>query len=1029
MSTAIEHSLPILEDSDDAQRIEYLLHLSTGSSKARIVNIWNVVNPHVAAQFERLSADSMIVESWINTLTLDNENTVHDICQRGFKIGEKGLPITTGLMDLSQRAKNNRYEALLCQVATGKPYCVETEKNDPSNEKFTIPDGYDSVYVCDGENSISVAARLKEMEADRATSVNFFTEDDPGHVQFYRHKYMLADGARIMPCFLVQFEYDPEAPQGEQYLCDACGEANATVYCAADSAKLCPACDREVHAANKLVARHVRVPIKEHPLFFGTCPHHPDMTVEYFCPTCQEPVCVKCKMEGNHSAGESATHRLVSVHQAYEKAMNASGDQDPLLDARRDAIREHLKEIDERLRDVYKNSASVEEMIYRQLQQILYRLQEKTQSKLNTLLGEEIEMRRQLSQIHWLDQFLSSQREHLTPVRFLHLWRRHQQMRAILHDKLIVKGDIDVEADLRLTGDMDVTEGNFTPAGLFDQPHSGVGQFGEQQWAQPTVSQDIYDPQPQPGLEDGDAFGFDDFKPAPSASAFRATLFQRNKGKAKEPTPQAPARPFDPTPTELPNTFNQMNAQDQQQGKKKQRVLFSALKAMGPNHPAEKVIARGAGASETASPIVRRNGDLWAETMKNKRQQSSIPVEPAASSFPEGDMGYDTPSFTAQPTQPAQPETNPMWSSQQRPAPMAREQQEPERDEAVPPEPVEQAFNNNMGMIAEPTRPEPVQEPMAAADKPSRPDMHRDASETRLRRSRGPSVSSLREADSQSAPHTNQPQSGAMSHASPSPSPSPDQAVRETAGARATARDPANQQQQRADLSEVFRQYSLRRLAEETRSMMEANQVTLTAVPFADSHILSSDESKQVMYFSLPIASRVPSTKLLWADWKNGRDMGAMHAVVDDNGSTVILARVGEHIFGGFASAPWRSNGVKTGSAKCCLFSLTEDVFIPSKLALCPPGTDREQMAVIYHKVTPMQALVSNDARGGSYISFGGPQGDLVFADDFTNCSSRLEQSYSLGVFEPTSEEAGTLLAGTPVFTPDEIEVWNFVKE
>ncbi|KAE8709505.1 B-box zinc finger protein 18 [Hibiscus syriacus] len=42
-------------------------------------------------------------------------------------------------------------------------------------------------------------------------------------------------------------------------LCDACESAPAIVFCAADEAALCRACDEKVHMCNKLASRHVRV--------------------------------------------------------------------------------------------------------------------------------------------------------------------------------------------------------------------------------------------------------------------------------------------------------------------------------------------------------------------------------------------------------------------------------------------------------------------------------------------------------------------------------------------------------------------------------------------------------------------------------------------------------------------------------------------------------------------------------------------------------------------------------------------------
>lgn len=46
------------------------------------------------------------------------------------------------------------------------------------------------------------------------------------------------------------------APQGS-VCCELC-DAEASLYCQADDAFLCPKCDKKVHAANFLAQRHIR---------------------------------------------------------------------------------------------------------------------------------------------------------------------------------------------------------------------------------------------------------------------------------------------------------------------------------------------------------------------------------------------------------------------------------------------------------------------------------------------------------------------------------------------------------------------------------------------------------------------------------------------------------------------------------------------------------------------------------------------------------------------------------------------------
>uniref|UniRef100_A0A7C9CZX7 CCT domain-containing protein n=1 Tax=Opuntia streptacantha TaxID=393608 RepID=A0A7C9CZX7_OPUST len=56
--------------------------------------------------------------------------------------------------------------------------------------------------------------------------------------------------------------------------CDYCGLNSAVVYCAADSASLCLLCDREIHSANALSLKHIRVPTRKPDAMdgFSGCP-------------------------------------------------------------------------------------------------------------------------------------------------------------------------------------------------------------------------------------------------------------------------------------------------------------------------------------------------------------------------------------------------------------------------------------------------------------------------------------------------------------------------------------------------------------------------------------------------------------------------------------------------------------------------------------------------------------------------------------------------------------------------------------
>jgi hypothetical protein len=64
------------------------------------------------------------------------------------------------------------------------------------------------------------------------------------------------------------------------------------------------------------------------------------------------------------------------------------------------------------------------------------------------LLGEEIELRRQLEQMEWLETFLKIQQVTLSPTEFLYAWNRHMKIRGDLHSFENLQMHVDVKPDL-----------------------------------------------------------------------------------------------------------------------------------------------------------------------------------------------------------------------------------------------------------------------------------------------------------------------------------------------------------------------------------------------------------------------------------------------------------------------------------------------------------------------------------------------------------------------------------------------------
>ncbi|KAK7409937.1 hypothetical protein VNO78_00352 [Psophocarpus tetragonolobus] len=86
--------------------------------------------------------------------------------------------------------------------------------------------------------------------------------------------------------------------------CDVCNKHNASLFCTADEAALCDACDRRVHHANKLASKHQRfslsLPSAKH---FPVCDVCQERRAFVFCQQDRAILCKDC--DGSiHSANE-----------------------------------------------------------------------------------------------------------------------------------------------------------------------------------------------------------------------------------------------------------------------------------------------------------------------------------------------------------------------------------------------------------------------------------------------------------------------------------------------------------------------------------------------------------------------------------------------------------------------------------------------------------------------------------------------------------------------------------------------------
>ena len=465
---------PISSCSREFLRVKYLLQASLPEAELvdASVQIWDMTNPDLVCQYRDYTSSNFLeLESWVNVHDLAENSDMRDVYRCGFSSPRKSaratksleMKFTTGNIPLTTTTAEKKKQAqfVLCKIGVGRSFVIE--ESPDSSPDFEIPRGYDSIYLRRGASSSSPAG--------------------------YVHEYVLPDSRQVLPQYLVQFQYGPVSNLGASNgnkICGLCETKPASVFCTSHcQVGLCAQCDRDVHSANKLVSKHTRVSLKDlgdesgkpetppdslHPSQNSyqaletiasapsTCPKHADQKVEFYCPTCVTPVCVHCKMIGDHSAGEASQHRLVPLRDAYRGALKDSQRRDPLLDTRVESIAEAQRALTKSRANVEANAEAVERRL-RQMYELAHdHLMREKAVKLAVVSSEERELIRQQQQLEWADGFLAMLRRTSNAVDFLSHWNQHKLLRTELRE-VPTSTRFDVNPDLHIVGSLDVRAG------------------------------------------------------------------------------------------------------------------------------------------------------------------------------------------------------------------------------------------------------------------------------------------------------------------------------------------------------------------------------------------------------------------------------------------------------------------------------------------------------------------------------------------------------------------------------------------
>ena len=188
---------------------------------------------------------------------------------------------------------------------------------------------------------------------------------------------------------------------------------------------MCHTCNDKYHKnLGELLKSHSVVPINERPENFGKCDNHPSQDYQFFCDKCNSLLCIYCKISGNHSSGEYATHTITPIGEAYKKAKLDSETADSFSEKYKALLKNQLKKVDDNIKLITDNARNAENELYMHLERALETLHALAQTKLNILIADQVELRRRYEEIQWAESFLKYQSEVLKPQEYLKSWFR-----------------------------------------------------------------------------------------------------------------------------------------------------------------------------------------------------------------------------------------------------------------------------------------------------------------------------------------------------------------------------------------------------------------------------------------------------------------------------------------------------------------------------------------------------------------------------------------------------------------------------
>jgi hypothetical protein len=424
-------TLPLTRDSEEWGSVEMLLKVTFRSANISLRSLWSVSNPGLLARFEkRITNMTGVIPTLIASEDIGPALTIGTVCDKGFPDTDNGLRVQIGNLCLPSGFLNagldgtrvqgrgrRMFEFLVVKVAVGKSIVLDEPEEEKKSLIEDLPNDYDSVLIRPpSPEPETTPLRVTSSNPSKLTK-GFL----PPHC--FCQTYILRDGTQILPMFVCRFEVDTDKDEPLSLEpCQNCEENPATIWCAADSAALCPQCDESHHAVNRLTQRHIRVPINERPRESGPCSFRPDQIAELWNDSMGIAVCRETQKEQYPST------EFEELRVAYKSSVKLARRPDDVFEAAKENLLARIKAQDEAISSLERMFDECEDMAYRKIADGLQKALQLTERKTNNLITGEKSLQVRIQFLQWAEELLAPYAHMLAPSEWLHIWLVHYRL-------------------------------------------------------------------------------------------------------------------------------------------------------------------------------------------------------------------------------------------------------------------------------------------------------------------------------------------------------------------------------------------------------------------------------------------------------------------------------------------------------------------------------------------------------------------------------------------------------------------------